>query len=121
MLLRRLAALGLMALGVWLFWGGLQAVLAFTSRGGDLGSALFEPPTSFIRLLGTGLMIIGGGIAALARPGGAVIGTVGTVIFTALAALMALAGADISLWLDEVLFAVAGLGLAVLILTLRRN
>ncbi|MDJ0922208.1 MAG: hypothetical protein QNI84_13860 [Henriciella sp.] len=121
MLLRRIAALGLTALGIWLFWGGLQAVLAFTSRGGDLASALFEPPTSFIRLLGAALIIIGGAMAGFSRPGGAIVSLIGVAIFTALAALMALAGADISLWLDEVLFAVAGIGLVAFILTLRRD
>lgn len=120
MSLRRIAALGLLGLGLWLFWGALQGVLAFTSRGGDLASALFEPPTSFIRILGTSLIVVGGTLAGLAKPGGAIVALIGTLVFTALGGLMAMAGADSSLWLDEVLFAVAGLGLAVFILTLRR-
>ena len=120
-MMRRLTGLILLALGVWLFWGGLQAVLAFTSRGGPLMSALMEPPTSLIRLVGSGFMAIGGLLAVLRMQGGGVTGLIGAMIFLALGGLLAMSGVDASLWQDELIHGGIGVLLAALILTVRRT
>ena len=61
-MLRRVAGLVMLGLGLWLGWGALEAILAFTSRGGDVASALFEPPTGIIRVISTALMTTAGGL-----------------------------------------------------------
>lgn len=119
-MLRRLAGLVMMGLGLWLGWGGLEAILAFTSRGGDLASALFEPPTGIIRITSTALMSLGGFLVLLSARFGVTLATVGSILFAILGGLMAASGADSGLWMDEVLFGLGAVALSVLILTLRR-
>jgi hypothetical protein len=119
-MVRRLAGLGLLVLGLWLFWGAVQAVLAFTSRGGPLMSALMEPPTSLIRLVGTGLMSVGGLMTVLKVRSAGAIGLAGAIIFAALGGLIAMTGADRSLWMDEIIYGGVAIALAVGILSLKR-
>lgn len=119
-MLRRVAGLVMLGLGLWLGWGALEAILAFTSRGGSVSSALFEPPTGIIRVISTGLMTIGGILVLLTTRMGGLVATVGSVFFAILGGLMALSGADSGLWMDEVIFGLAAIALSVLILTLRR-
>ena len=117
---RRLAGIVMLGLGLWLGWGALEAILAFTSRGGSVASALFEPPTGVVRVVSTVLMTLGGALVALRVGMGGIIGTVGSVFFLILGGLMAASGADSGLWMDEVIFGLAAIALSVLILTLRR-
>ncbi|GAB5458623.1 MAG: hypothetical protein Hens3KO_16530 [Henriciella sp.] len=120
MVLRRLAAFALLCLGLWLAYDGLQAVLIITSHGSDLQSALFSPPTSAIRITAAAIMMFGGALATFRIKSGGIFGMIGSILFTALGALMAQAGTQQSLWLDEVLYGVGAIGVSVLILTLRR-
>lgn len=119
-MLRRLAGIVMLGLGLWLGWGALEAILAFTSRGGSISSALLEPPTGIIRVISTLLMTIGGALVSLRLFTGGTVATVGSVFFAILGGLMAASGADSGLWMDEVIFGLAAIALSVLILTLRR-
>ena len=118
-MLRRLAGIVMLGLGLWLGWGALEAILAFTSRGGGLASALFEPPTGIIRVASTTLMALGGLLVVLKLKSGGTL-AIGSVLFGVLGGLMAASGADSGLWMDEVIFGLAAITLSVLILTLRR-
>ena len=117
---RRFAALVMLCLGAFLAYNGVHPLLTIMSRGSDLASALFQPPTTIIRLVGAGLMLLGGGLAVFRIKFGGTIALIGAVLFTALGAMMAAAGTDQVMWMDEVLSGIGALGLAVLILTLRR-
>ena len=119
-MLRRVAGLVMLGLGLWLGWGALDAILAFTSRGGDIASALLEPPTGIIRVVSTALMSIGGLMVVLNTRFSGTVSTIGSLLFAVLGGLMAVSGADSGLWMDEVLFGLGAIGLSVLILTLRR-
>lgn len=110
----------MLGLGLWLCWGAMEAILAFTSRGGSLSSALFEPPTGIIRVVSTVLMSVGGLLVLLKTRSGGAIAAIGSVFFAILGGLMAASGADSGLWMDEVIFGLAAIALSVLILTLRR-
>ncbi|MEM7460610.1 MAG: hypothetical protein AAF331_14190 [Pseudomonadota bacterium] len=119
-MIRQVAGLVMLGLGLWLGWGAVEAILAFTSRGGDIASALFEPPTGIIRVVSTSLMTLGGLIVVLNVRLGAMVATIGSIFFAILGGLMALSGADSGLWMDEVIFGLAAIALSVLLLTLRR-
>jgi hypothetical protein len=119
-MVRQASGVVMLGLGLWLGWGALEAILAFTSRGGGLASALFEPPTGIIRVVSTVLMILGGLLVALKLKSGGTIATIGSIFFGILGGLMAISGADSGLWMDEVIFGLAAMALCVLILTLRR-
>lgn len=120
-MVRRGAGLVMLGLGLWLGWNGLHPVMTIMERGSDLNSALFEPPTSFIRLFSAALMTVGGLLVALTTKHGGIVATIGSILFAILGGLMALSGADSGLWMDEVLFGLAALALCVLIMTLRRH
>ena len=119
-MIRQVAGLVMLGLGLWLGWGALEAILAFTSRGGSVASALLEPPTGIIRVGSTALMSLGGLIIIANVRLGATIATVGSIFFAILGGLMAISGADSGLWMDEVIFGLAAIALSVLLLTLRR-
>ncbi|MEM9180589.1 MAG: hypothetical protein AAGA89_12790 [Pseudomonadota bacterium] len=119
-MIRQVAGLVMLGLGLWLGWGALEAILAFTSRGGSVASALLEPPTGIIRAVSTALMTLGGLIVIANVRLGATIATVGSIFFAILGGLMAISGADSGLWMDEVIFGLAAIALSVLLLTLRR-
>jgi len=119
-MIRQVAGLVMLGLGLWLGWGALEAILAFTSRGGSVASALLEPPTGIFRVVSTSLMSLGGLIVILNVRGGATFATIGSIFFAILGGLMAISGADSGLWMDEVIFGLAAIALSVLILTLRR-
>ncbi len=121
MVLRQLAALVILGLGIWLAYGGLNALLTIVDRGSGLGDALFNPPTTIIRLVASGLMILGGLVALLKLRGGGLIAIAGSVLFLVLGGFMAAAGGDQSLWMDEVLYGFGGLVSGILILTLKRT
>lgn len=99
-----LAAITLLA-GAYLFWEGLSAVLLIVGRGSPVADALLQPPTSIMRLLGSGLVIIGGLLALIGQRWGHWSILIGTTLIILLAALMALSGADISMWRSEAIAA----------------
>ena len=119
-MLRRLAGLVMMGLGLWLVWDGIRPVMLIVERGSDLSSALFNPPTSIIRIVSSVLMALGGFLVLLNARFGATAATVGSILFAILGGLMAASGADSDLWMDEVLYGMGAIALSVLILTLRR-
>ena len=101
MSVRRAIGLILALIGGWLFWGGVSAVNILVNRGSSLSDALMQPPTSLLRLLATGLVLIGG-LAVLAGKGmGRWIALIGILLFSLLGGLMILAGADSVMWADE--------------------
>lgn len=101
---RRLAGLFQAALAGWLLWGGIHAVNVIVSRGSPLSDALFAPPTSVMRIAGTALALIGGLLAFLRLPFGALVSLIGTGIFLLMTAAMVLSGASSTLWWDEAAF-----------------
>ncbi|MCA8902801.1 MAG: hypothetical protein KDA53_16295 [Hyphomonas sp.] len=101
---RRAAGLLLALIAGWLLWGGIHTVNLIVSRGSPLSDALFQPPTSIMRIVGTSLAMIGGLLAFLRVPFGAILGIIGVAVFVLLAAIMALSGAESVLWMDEVVF-----------------
>jgi len=109
----------MLGLGLWLAWGGISPVMTIMERGSDLSNALFNPPTSIIRIISAVLMALGGLIVVLNVRGGGTLTTIGSVFFAILGGLMAASGADSGLWMDEVIFGLAAIALSVLILTLR--
>jgi hypothetical protein len=101
MSIRRIIGLALALLGGWLFWGGAATVNMLVNRGSGLSDALMQPPTSLVRLVATGLILLGG-LSVLAGKGfGRWIALAGILVFTLLAGLMVLSGADPILWMDE--------------------
>ena len=104
MLIRRLAALAGICVAAWMLWETVQPIQMQIGRGSDLVTELLNPPTSLIRLVATGLMILGGLLSLAALPGGAWVFSTGAVLFAAMTGLMA-ASADYSLWRDEAVLA----------------
>jgi hypothetical protein len=119
-MIRQAAGALMLGLGLWLGWEGLHPVMTIVERGSDLSSALFDPPTSIIRIVSATVMALGGLLVALKLKLGGSLATIGSILFGLLGALMAMSGADSGLWMDEVLFGLAAIALSVLILTLRR-
>ena len=119
-MIRQLAGMVMLGLGLWLAWGGITPVLTIMERGSDLASALLDPPTSIIRIVSAALMTLGGLMVAVHLRAGGTIATIGSIFFAILCGLMAASGADSGLWMDEVIFGLAAIALSVLILTLRR-
>ena len=119
-MIRQVAGLVMLGLGLWLGWGGVHPVLIIVERGSDLSNALFNPPTSIIRIISAALMIVGGLMVILKARFGGKVAAIGSIFFAILGGLMALSGADSGLWKDEVIFGLAAISLSVLILTLRR-
>ncbi|MEM7493494.1 MAG: hypothetical protein AAF296_08945 [Pseudomonadota bacterium] len=119
-MLRRILGLALVALGAWVLREAIYAVVLIVGRGSPLDAALLEPPTSLIRILGGGAIVIGGVLSALNLPRGGLLALIGSVIFAALGGLLFAAGTDMELWLDEILYGGAGILLALIILALKR-
>lgn len=117
--IRRIAGLGLAAVSGWLLWQGLEGVLLMTSRGSPLAQAI--DLLNGWRFLAAGIAILGGLLAAANVRFGAVVALTGTLLFTGLAAAFVLAGADRSIWLDEVLGAAAMIVLTGILLFIRRS
>lgn len=107
MTLRALSGLILAAVAGWLLWGGIHTVNVIVSRGSPLSDALLSPPTSLLRIVGTALAVIGGLLAFLRLPFGAVASLIGVGIFVLLTATMILSGANSVLWMDEAVFSAA--------------
>lgn len=119
-MVRQAAGLVMLGLGLWLSWNGVKPVMLIMERGSDLANALFNPPTSVIRIVSAALMALGG-LGVLAKiKGGGTLALIGSIFFVILGALMALSGTESSLWMDELIFGLGAIALCVLILTLRR-
>ena len=104
MALRRLSGLILACAAGWLLWGGIHTVSIIMARGSPLSDALLAPPTSLMRIAGTALALLGGLIAFLRLPFGALISLFGTGLFVLLTASMILSGANSVLWTDEAIY-----------------
>lgn len=118
---RMIAAAALVLIAAWLFWQGLSAVIMITQRGSPLGDALMQPPTSMIRLLASAIVLIGGLLALARRAGGAIVATIGTLLFLLLPVLMAAAGTDSAMWMDEAIYSVLLVALTIALFALRRR
>ncbi len=121
MALRRLSGLLLAVAAGWLLYGGLHTVDIIMSRGSSLSDALLSPPTSLLRIAGTALAALGGLLALLRLPFGALIGLLGTGMFVLLTATMALSGANSVLWMDEAVYSVILVVLTGALLVLPRD
>ncbi len=120
-LIRQTIALLTAGLAGWLFWQGLDGVLVLLARGSPLSDALLSPPTSLWRLAATFLLLLGALLAAARLPAGASLAAIGTFLYTALGATLALLGSDSSLWMDEVTWSAVLLILSAFLLSLRRG
>jgi Mn2+/Fe2+ NRAMP family transporter len=118
---RILAAAALTLLSAWLLWQGLSAVIMITGRGSPLADALLQPPTSLIRILGASIILIGALLALTQRAGGALLATVGTVLFLLLPVLMAASGADSDMWMDEAIFSAVLIALTIALFVIKRR
>lgn len=116
---RRIAGLALAVLSGWLLWQGLEGVLLMTSRGSSLGQAI--DLLNGWRFLAAGIAIIGGLLAAANIRFGATLSLLGSLLFAALAAAFILAGADASIWMDEVIGAAGMIVLTGILLYIRRR
>ncbi|MEM1036225.1 MAG: hypothetical protein AAGI14_05640 [Pseudomonadota bacterium] len=83
-MVRRLLGLALVAIGAWLLREAVYAVFILVERGSPLGPALMEPPTSLPRIIGTGLILLGGILATLNLRFGGVAALIGSLLFGAL-------------------------------------
>ncbi|MEH6741960.1 hypothetical protein [Hyphomonas sp.] len=101
MSIRRVIGLALALVGGWLFWGGAATVNILVNRGSSLSDALMQPPTSLVRLVATGLVLLGGLAIMAGKGSGRWIALAGILLFTLLAGLMVASGADPILWTDE--------------------
>ena len=100
--IRRLAGLMLAALAGWLLWGGVHSAMLDISRGNTLAGTLMSPPTGVLRIAGTAIALIGGLLAFLRLPFGALVSLVGTAIFLLMTAALILSGPTyFPLWWDE--------------------
>jgi hypothetical protein len=119
--IRMIAAAAIALLAAWLFWQGLSAVIMITQRGSPLGDALMQPPTSMIRLLGSAIVLIGGLLAFAQRAGGAIVATIGTLLFLLLPVLMAAAGTEPVMWMDEAVYSALLVALTIALCMLKRR
>ncbi|MEM6627519.1 MAG: hypothetical protein AAF719_12515 [Pseudomonadota bacterium] len=115
--MRRVIGLAAALFAMWLIYRSTSALATYVSFGGPLGEAIADPVCLgpiFAALLG----LIGGGLAALGRPGALIFLSVGGAAFGALGALILVMGGDISLWRMELISAAvlltAGIALAVI-------
>lgn len=104
-MIRRVIAIPILVVGLWLGWRAIAAIQFVMASGSGLSDALLSPPTSLLQLLAAGGLAFGGLLAALGRPGGAVVAAIGAAIIALLAGLMAMAGADPGMWRDEAMVA----------------
>ncbi|MEL6828812.1 MAG: hypothetical protein AAFO63_01620 [Pseudomonadota bacterium] len=111
----------MLGLGIWLSYEAIRPVILIVDRGSPVYDALMQPPTSMIRIIGAGLMSIGGVLALLSKPGGGTVATIGAFTILGMSGLIAATGADASLWLNTFLYGVGAVLLAILLLTLRRT
>lgn len=105
----------LLIAGLIFGWQGLDAVLLLMQRGSSLNHALMSPPTGLIRLIATAAIILGSGLVLLGVRSGRSVALFGAAMFALLAGLMATAGTDASMWLDDA-FRAGGLMIGAILL-----
>lgn len=111
------------AIGALLMLNVANGVLTYVANGATLADYFFEPPLSalsFLRPVGALLVIFGGLCVVFDKSRGGTLALIGSGFISLLGLIMAVAGADIGLWMDEILYGVAIAVIAVLSLTLRR-
>ncbi len=111
-MIRRLAALALLLIGVWLGYQAASSAGAYASRGAGWGAVLTDP-AFMLRLVGAFLVALGGLLASLGRPGGAFLALFGTISLAILTVGIIMSGGSSTLWRDD-----AALCAVLLILTL---
>jgi len=116
---RRSAAAAMLILGLWLSYDALYAVILIVGRGSSIADALLAPPSGLIRIMGAGLMSMGGLLALFSQRGAGILATIGATLILGLGGLIAVAGADPSLWMTTAFYGVAALVLSGLLLSLR--
>ena len=118
---RRWIAVILGLLGAWVFWGGLSPILRQIGLGSTLQYELFQDPASLLRLVASGLIVIGALIAGLGRSFGALAAMAGTIGILILTVAMIVMGADVSLWQDEVVYSALFLVLTLGLFAVKRS
>jgi len=116
---RRSASAAMLILGLWLSYDALYAVILIVGRGSSIADALLAPPSGLIRIMGAGLMSMGGLLALFSQRGAGILATIGATLILGLGGLIAIAGADPSLWMTTAFYGVAALVLSGLLLSLR--
>lgn len=97
MIIRRVAGLGLVLVGLWLGWQSLQWLLQYTSRGAPMGDALADP-VFFLPMARSVFAALGGLLALLAVRGGVWLAFLATIMTGLLAGLIILGGGDPDMW-----------------------
>lgn len=122
-MLRRVAGLVMLGLGVWLGWGALEAILRYVDNGATVQDYFLDPQTgilSILRVSGSVLMAFGGALTLMSLRFSATVSVIGALVFSFMGLAMLLAGADQSLWMTDLMYGLGAVALSVLILTLRR-
>lgn len=96
----KIVSLLLFVCGLYFGWQALDAVLLQLNRGAPVGEALLYPPT-LLRLVSTGLIILGAGRAFISPGKGKLMALFGAILFTLLVGILIAVGADISMWQDD--------------------
>jgi hypothetical protein len=96
----------MLVISLFLFWRGLDAVLYAVQLGSPLSDAIMQPPTSLLRLIATGALVLGAVSALFGWRAGKWLIGLGILVWCLLAGLMALSGADSNMWKDEAISAV---------------
>ncbi|MAV51119.1 MAG: hypothetical protein CME93_09235 [Hyphomonadaceae bacterium] len=120
-LFRFIIAIGTFLLGLKLSYDGIAPTWVLVEQGSSLNDALFNPPTSAIRVAGALLVAFGGLVAIFSGRRGGGYALIGSLIIIGMALLIFATGADQSLWMNTVLEGFAALLLSILLLTVRRN
>ena len=120
--IRQGAGLALLAFGLWLGWGSWQAFAQYTSRMPEPDYvATLADPVFLIPGLRALFAVLGGLLALLRRPGGAVLGLVSTLCAGFLAVAIIASGGDVSLWQGHVVTAAALLVLSLALFLRKRT
>lgn len=120
-LFRLIIGIGTFLLGLKLSYDGITPTWVLVERGSSVSDALFNPPTSIIRISGA-LFVAAGGLTAIfsgLRGGGYAL--IGSLIILGMAVLIFATGADQSLWMNTILEGFAAFLLSILLLTVRRH
>lgn len=122
-MIRRAAGLVMLGLGLFLAWGAYKGASTYVAYGASVADYFTDPGTgilSMLRVAGSALMIIGGGLTIAAGRFSGTVSTIGSALILFMGVAMMLANADQSMWMMELMYGLAATALSVLILTLRR-
>ncbi len=112
---------GLVALFVALYdlWMSLEAIRLITARGSTLSDALFDPPTSIIRIVACAFVLLGATLIIASKRIGVWILIPGTIIYAVLVLALATQSYGTSIWQFEALRLSTFLALLALIAAIR--